>query len=278
MKLKNLSESMIRKFAGATIFGRGKEYHQNQMVEDIEYDAARDHIQAEVDGSSGHSYDVEITAAKRGIDAACSCPYDGYPCKHIAAVLLTFLEKRKMLLQQSVKNKRKVVSLKERVRALSKNRLAVILLSLAEKYPDCQRDLLIEIGGDAQEALNVIRKQIHRLFRAFESDHYPSSKVVKQLRDIIRSVNQSAAETKVKIYWAVSDKILKELNEYGMDDEPLEDLVIETLDLLTQVLSKQEISQEEKTGIVRALRKYSQWGNCGIIDYINDAIGKIDHH
>jgi hypothetical protein len=161
---------------------------------------------------------------------------------------------------------------------LSKERLAAILLSLAEKYPECQRDLLIEIGDDAQEALSVIRKQIHQFFRAFESDHYPSSKVVKQLRGILRSANQSMAETKVKIYWAISDKILRELNEYGMDDEPLEDLVIETLNFLTQALSKPEISQEEKTGIVRALRKYSEWGNCGIIDYVNDAIEKIDHH
>ncbi len=99
MKLKNLSENVIKKFAGATIFGRGKEYHQSQMVEEIEYDSTRDRIQAEVDGSSGHSYDVEITAAKRGIDAVCSCPYDGYPCKHIVAVLLTFMEKQETLLR-----------------------------------------------------------------------------------------------------------------------------------------------------------------------------------
>lgn len=67
MKLRNLSEAVIKKFAGATIFGRGKEYCQSQMVGEIEYDSARDHIQAEVSGSSGHSYDVEISAVKRGM-------------------------------------------------------------------------------------------------------------------------------------------------------------------------------------------------------------------
>ena len=88
--------------------------------------------------------------------------------------------------------------LKERVQALPKDRLAKILLSLAEKYPDSQRDLLVEMGDDPQEATSLIHKQIHQIFRAFESDDYASTK--------------------------------KELNEYGMNDEPLEGLAIETLD------------------------------------------------
>lgn len=276
MKLKDLSESVIKKFAGGTIFGRGKEYCQSQMVDEIKYDPVRDRIEAEISGSSGSSYDVEITAANRGIDATCSCPYDGYPCKHIVAVLLTFMEKQETLLRQSVENRKKIFSLKERIQALPKERLAEILLSLAEKYPDCQRDLLVEMGDDPQEAVSVIRKQIHQIFRAFESDDYASAKVVKQLKGILRSIQQSQIEIKAKVYWAVSDRILKELNEYGMNDEPLEDLVIETLDLLAEVLSKPESSQEEKGGIVRALKKYSEWGNCGIIDSIDEAIEKIE--
>jgi hypothetical protein len=49
---------------------------------------------------------------------------------------------------------------------------------------------------------------------------------------------------------------LKELNEHGMNDEFLEDLAIETLDSLAEVLSRPESSQEEKAGIVRALKKW----------------------
>jgi uncharacterized Zn finger protein len=275
MKLKDLSESVIKKFSGATIFGRGKDYCQSQMVDEIKYDAVHDRIEAEVNGSSGSSYDVEITAAKSGIDATCSCPFDGYPCKHIVAVLLTFMEKQETLMRQSVENKKKISSLKERIQASSKERLAEILLSLVEKYPDCQRDLLIEMGDDPHEAVSFIRKQIHQIFRAFESDDYASSKVVKQLKSILRSIHQSSIQIRAKGYWAVSDRILKELNEYGMNDEPLEDLAIETLDLLAEVLSNPESSQEEKTGIVRALRKYSEWGNCGIIDSIDEAIERI---
>ena len=275
MKLKNLSEAVVKKFAGATIFGRGKEYCQSQMVEEIEYDPARDHIQAEVSGSSGHNYDVEIAAAKRGMDATCSCPYDGYPCKHIVAVLLTFMKKQETFLREAVENTKKMSSLKERINVLSKDRLTEILLFLADKHPDCRRDLLIQMGDDPKEAVSVVIKQIHQVFCAFESDDYASTKVVKQLKGILRSIQQSQLEIKVKIYWAIADRTLKELNEYGMDDEPLEDIAIETLDLLAEVLSKSGIFQEERTQIVQSLRKYSEWGNCGIIDYVKEAIEKI---
>ena len=275
MKLENISENFIKKFSGATIFSRGKEYHQSQMVEEIEYDSTREHIQAEVSGSSGSSYDVEITAAKSGVDAMCSCPFEGYPCKHIVAVLLTFLKKKEILLCEAVENHKKMSSLKERVDSLSKDRLIEVLFSLTDKYPDCRRDLLIHLGDDQKEIVSIMIKQIHQLFRAFESDDHASSKVVKQLNGILKSIEKSSIQIKIKIYWAVADRILKELNEYGMNDEPLEDVVIETLDLLVEIFSKSE-AQEKKAGIIQALKKYSAWGNCGIIDSIDEAIGRLD--
>lgn len=275
MKLTNLSESFIKEFAGTTIFGRGKEYFKDRMVEEIAYDLARDHIEAEVSGSSGYLYDVAITAASRGVDAECSCPFEGYPCKHIVAVLLTFLKKKDDLLKQSTERKKKLISLKERVRALSKDRLAEILLSLAGKYPDCQRDLLIALGNDSHETVNVIKKQIHQMFRAFEAEDMSSSKVVKQLKDILASARQVQTDLRLKVYWAVADRILNVLNEYGMDNEPLEDVAIEALDLLVEIFSKSGIPQEEKARMVKAIEKYASWGNCGIIDNIKEAREKI---
>lgn len=275
MKLENLSESFIKTFAGSTIFGRGKEYHQSGMVDEIQYDPARDYLQAGISGSSGNSYDVEIAAAARGVDANCSCLYDGYPCKHIVAVLLTFLEKRETLLRQAAGKKKAVSSLKDKMTALSKDRLVELLLAFAEKYPDCRRDLLIRIGDDPQDALDVILKQIRQIFRAFESEQESSSRVVRRLKDVLQSVREAAVQVKTAVYWAVADGILRELNEYGMSDEPLEDLAIETLDVLAGVLSGQGTSASEKDRILRALKRYAAWANCGIVDDIKGAIGTI---
>ncbi len=276
MKLENLSESFIKTFAGSTIFGRGKEYQQSGMVDEIQYDPARDYLQAGISGSSGNSYDVEITVAARGVDANCSCLYDGYPCKHIVAVLLTFLEKRETLLRQAVGKKNVVSSLKDKMTALSKDRLVEFLLAFAEKYPDCRRDLLIRIGDDPRDALDVILKQVRQIFRAFESEHESSSRAARRLKDVLQSVHEAVARVKAAVYWAVADGILRELNEYGMSDEPLENLAIETLDALARVLSGDETPEPEKDRILLALKRYSKWGNCGIVDDINGAIGAIE--
>lgn len=275
MKFSNLTENSIKKFSGSTIFSRGEDYCQSQMVDHLEYDHEQDIIQAEVSGSSGNSYDVEIGTAKKGIDAMCSCPFDGYPCKHIVAVLLTFIRKKDTFLKQAAQNKKQAVSLKDRIKALSKDQLTGILSSLIDKYPDCKKDLLIEIGADSKEVLHSITKQINQIFRAFEGDDYPSSKVIKQLKGIVKSIDKADGQVKAKVYWTLTDRILKELNEYGMDDEALEDMAIDTLNLLAELLSRSEGLQNEKTEIVRALKKYSAWGNCGITDYIDEAIEKL---
>lgn len=51
------------------------EFPFKAMIDEIFF-PLMDRIEAEVSGSSGRSYDVEITVAKSGIDAMCSCPYD----------------------------------------------------------------------------------------------------------------------------------------------------------------------------------------------------------
>jgi uncharacterized Zn finger protein len=60
MKLKDLTEQRIKQFAGSTIFGRGRAYYKDGMVEDLEYDPQNDNIQSKVTGSYD-DYTVEIS-------------------------------------------------------------------------------------------------------------------------------------------------------------------------------------------------------------------------
>ncbi|MGD9506120.1 MAG: SWIM zinc finger domain-containing protein, partial [Syntrophobacteraceae bacterium] len=89
MKLTGLTREWIREFAGATIYSRGSDYSRSGNVQDIAYDPDAGAIHAVVAGNYG-DYDVAIEQADGTIEASCDCPYDGYPCKHIVAVLLSF--------------------------------------------------------------------------------------------------------------------------------------------------------------------------------------------
>lgn len=78
------------------IFQRGEDYFQSAMVYQMEYHPDNLSIYAEVSGNYGN-YEVKISEDTKDINAYCDCPYDGYPCKHIIAVLLNFIENKKSI-------------------------------------------------------------------------------------------------------------------------------------------------------------------------------------
>ena len=85
MKLKNITGEDIRDIADSTaILARGLDYYEIGQVKSMNIKDER--IIAKVAGSYGN-YDVEISIEDGNIRADCDCPYDGYGCKHIVAVL-----------------------------------------------------------------------------------------------------------------------------------------------------------------------------------------------
>lgn len=89
--MRTVTEKQIRERATKSSFERGEAYYQEGRVGAFTY--RDDVLQAVVEGSGGASYQVEITLIGSVIvSATCTCPYDGEgDCKHIVAVLLTFV-------------------------------------------------------------------------------------------------------------------------------------------------------------------------------------------
>lgn len=70
----------------AVIFRRGEDYYENGLVEGLE-EVAPGRWNAVVEGTTDYETEVCI---KNGeiVSWDCDCPYDGYMCKHVVAVLL----------------------------------------------------------------------------------------------------------------------------------------------------------------------------------------------
>ena len=161
-KLTELTETGIREFAGTTIFNRGYDYFEQGMVYEFNYDSNR--IVAEVYGNHG-DYEVEIMSEGGEVETYCSCPYDGYPCKHIVAVLLTFIHDKEKYIQQGIQHQREISSLKDKIRRLSRTDLMEIVISCLDKYPDFWRDMAVRLASDEKLTLNTVLKQVKKLFR-----------------------------------------------------------------------------------------------------------------
>src|SRR5262249_14997106 len=90
-----LTETQVRKLALAQSFERGKSYYRDGAI----LDPVRQEMElrAQCQGSDYEPYEVSATLDKSGMaECECDCPYEhGGICKHIVALLLTYIHKPK---------------------------------------------------------------------------------------------------------------------------------------------------------------------------------------
>ena len=90
---ESITEELILTKVSEKSFKRGEEYFNWGLVESVVRRGSR--LFAQVLGSEEDAYQVGISFQDADFTASCTCPYDwgGY-CKHIVAVLLTWMNDR----------------------------------------------------------------------------------------------------------------------------------------------------------------------------------------
>jgi hypothetical protein len=271
VKLDELTHKGIQQFAGAKIFDRGHDYYLSGNVTDLSYDPDNESLSAEVAGNYG-DYNVEVKQVGKEIRASCNCPYDGYPCKHIVAVLLSYINHRRVYTEQAREEKSRKLSMEKRIRMLSHEELVAMVLECSRKYPDFKRELMVRFGSDRKKTLETIRKQVSGAFPSIESDSYSTNRIARELKHILQSVESADEWIRIEVHWAVADSILHELNEYGMDDDALEDVLLSCFEALTILLADSEALAPRRREIIGELMRYYNWGNFGMVDVVFDTV------
>jgi len=271
MKLVDLTQRAIEQLAGATIYARGYDYYLSENVSQLTYDPDTESISAEVAGSTG-DYDVEIEQVDGDMQASCNCPYDGYPCKHIVAVLLSFINHRREYFREAKEAKSRNAAIEERVRKLSKEELAGMVMACARKYPDFQTELMVRFEPDQKQTLDTLLKQVSRAFPSIESRSYSTDRIAKELNRILQSVESAEKAIGLEVHWAVADSILHELNDYGMNDDALEEVLFDVLRALKNFLVGNEALAARRREIIDRLMYFYNWGNCGMVDAVYDTV------
>jgi len=91
--ISNIADSEI-------IFKRGQDLYRYGAFHCVDYDKQKEEYVYEVDGNYG-DYTTGITI-NGPVAVTCDCPYPGEGCKHVVAVLLDLLERRKELPEEPV--------------------------------------------------------------------------------------------------------------------------------------------------------------------------------
>ena len=119
-------DDILAKFTERS-FERGRDYYDSGLVELVVQRGNR--LFAEVLGSECLPYHVGVALRDGDFSASCTCPYDwgGY-CKHIAAVLLTFIHDRELVMERA--------PIEEMLSKLDTGELRALVVRMVESDPE----------------------------------------------------------------------------------------------------------------------------------------------
>jgi uncharacterized Zn finger protein len=205
MSKPTLTETTIRNLTTAQSFSRGQAYMRGGAV--LEIEQRDDLLLAEVEGSEYEPYQVRVRLDAGGIvDADCTCPYDwGDYCKHIVAVLLTFVQQPDRVLERTP-----VDSL---LSGLDREALVSLLSDLLAAHPHLAD--WVEACIAAREGTRQVESEAAAGPRQRQTALDPKP-FQRQVRSILRGLGQMRPS---EAYWATGGTV-DQVREVMMQAEP----------------------------------------------------------
>ena len=175
-----LSEKIIHERTTEQSFQKGLDYYLSGAIYDPTQQSIPDGVMlmATCEGSSAPSYRLSVHIDAGGIrSASCTCPYDwGGDCKHIVALLLTYLRQPEKFTEQQ--------SVPELLTGLEKEALAAIIIRLVERNPDVYDELEIIVPAvkAAAQPKSSLSKERHQTQVSEQASRKQVKRILKQSR------------------------------------------------------------------------------------------------
>jgi uncharacterized Zn finger protein len=257
----DLSISDVQDWVGSASFSRSESYFQQGMI--IEPRRQEMTLMARCLGSSAPYYRVEITLNEDGIvEADCSCPVGaGGHCKHVAAILLTWLDSPEVFKQST--------DLETELEQLSKAELIALIRQMLRRYPDLK--FLLELPSPTTDSIKatfdpeIIRRQVSHAFSDSDiewvwRDIYETARDLDDLLTLAGKYQEQGDSTNAAIiYYTVAEEILLH-EDMVMSDEAgrLAGLVDECVEGLGSCL-EQIHDSNVRQDILQALFNVYMW-------------------
>jgi uncharacterized Zn finger protein len=273
MPAAHLSEAAVRSLASAQSFSRGEEYYRSGAVVSLE--KRGNTLLAQVEGSSYEPYDVTVELQDEGVaEANCTCLYDwgGY-CKHIVAVLLTYLRQPGQVSERP--------SVTDLLADLGQDELRSLLAELLSEQPRLADWLEMRLGAKVTPPAETaspadqprqrqtpidtapLRKQARYLMRASgDMDYYAAASVAGPIADLLEQarpfIEAGDGRNALLILEAVAEPYIDAWFEFDDSDGELGDLFGDLGSLFTEAILSADLSAEERRAWAE---KLTEWQN-----------------
>lgn len=276
MTPKKISEKDIREWVSAASFERGYGYFQNGAILDARRQGML--LKSLCEGSQDRSYRVQVTFDEDGIsEAHCSCPVgDSGHCKHVAALLLTYLNHHDDF--------REVEELDTALGQRTKEELIVLIKQMMARRPELEG--LLEIPFPVQgKCFTPIDPETYRrqAASAFHRTRYgwgAGRDIADELDSIIDLGNgfafQGDYSNAAMVFQAVSQEVLSNYEMFNDEEGDLGMVVNSCVEGLAQCLSGEKHDLTVREMILKALfeiyRFDVDFGGVGLGDEVPDII------
>jgi uncharacterized Zn finger protein len=167
MKQYNITKSQIRSRVGEPSFTRGKRYYEQGAI--MSPWLQGDTLKAQCWGSRPQPYHIWVRLGPDGIEAGeCSCPVgSGGACKHVAALLLTWLHDSDSFQETE--------PLEKALAQRDKSDLIQLIRQMVARYPDLEELAHLPPVGSAGSTVSInpdlIRRQVQQAIKHGDYGH-----------------------------------------------------------------------------------------------------------
>ena len=211
--IPNITEEDVRDLVGEGSFQRGERYFRGGRIFDTRQAGMT--LKAKCEGSRSTPYRVEVTFNNQGIaETDCSCPVGGY-CKHVVALLLTWLEQPEEFLEQ-----RDIDSILEQC---DKAELITLIKQMLRREPDLEYLLTTVSKSGTPPDPQLYRNQVETAFRSAGNEWGAASEVADELFAIKETADNFVERhdyvSAIAIYNAIVTGVINHYYEYQDQDE-----------------------------------------------------------
>jgi len=274
----SLHVSDIQSWVGPASFKKGQSYFRQGAI--LEPRKQGMTLKARCLGSSAPSYRVEVTMGTEGItEAECSCPVGaGGHCKHVAALLLTWLDSPEAF--------EETPDLETTLEQRSKPELIAMIHQMLQRYPDLEYLLYLPSpkAGANKTAINpeIIRRQVAHAFANNDGewgwrDSFETARDLDELLNLAGQYQETTDTTNAMIiYRIIAEGVLLHEDIVMRDESGKLGGVLD--DCVVGLGSCLELMQEmsERRDILQALFSIYMWdvkmGGIGIGDRVPDIL------
>ena len=226
------------------------------------------------------TYEMAISEGNQQLEFHCDCPYERI-CKHIVAVLLCYLELPKRSRSSSRKGAQTPKSLRDLLGPLPQSVLLELVLDICQDNKDFANLLRLRLQPEDPQILWTLLSRVRRVHLSFEDyDYYgygrDLQRAFREFKEIQKLLKNVPVPNQFQVHWEIVLKILNAFEEYQMDHEGLEDVLAESLAMLSQIVIAEEQHPEFQRYFQLLCEKYKHLDGF-LHDLLIDEIFAIIH-